>query len=121
MVGAEADPASDDDVTSGKDPGRAGFARDTMAKKVARANKFSVAESATADEDFPSLGGDAAGPQHRSAGTGELLHLQERTMAPISQNVCFCTTLLGMQPRCGWIPTLNKFSACVCVGEGGKK
>ena len=53
------DRTSDEDVASGKDPGKT-TRKDTMAKKVARANMFSVAEGDLNNEDFPSLGGASA-------------------------------------------------------------
>ena len=53
------DRTSDEDVASGKDPGKT-TRKDTMAKKVARANMFSVAEGDLNTEDFPSLGGASA-------------------------------------------------------------
>ena len=58
------DRTSDEDVAPGKDPGQ-GRCKDTMAKKVARANMFSVAEGDMGNEDFPSLGGGAPTVQAR--------------------------------------------------------
>ena len=54
------DRTSDEDVALGKDPGKTAR-KDTMAKKVARANMFSVAEGDLNTEDFPSLGGGSSG------------------------------------------------------------
>ncbi len=56
------------DEDSAKDPGYQG--RDSMAKKVARANNFSVADGSLDTDDFPTLGGGpmgAAGAQGNQA------------------------------------------------------
>ncbi len=68
LDGKVVNPDSQSDEESSKDPGQR--ARDSMAKKVARANNFSVADGSLDTDDFPTLGGGprgAAGSQGNQA------------------------------------------------------
>ena len=55
LDGRLADRSSDEEEKSGE--GSSGREQDTLAKKVARANKFSVQDGGMEDEDFPTLSG----------------------------------------------------------------